>query len=354
MSAWLINLGYTLELVPLVVKVAAIQRLLHAARQARRIEVNMPSLYGAVFGISLVVVVFLFLWSVVDAPRRQEGYTLSSDLTPAGETIVWVREYCQSDSDAWRYVAALWHSLLLVAATVLAFQTRKLKTDFNENQSLALMIYSHAVFVLLRVLTFSLEFGDGGESEAMRYRSLIFSCDALTSIGIYFFSKFFLSKDDQNSGVVDLRTSTVATNNNQSMMMMDASMTTGSGSRTGSGHQRKYAVGSGSGHKRNQLLSSMMVPESAVIHSIMEVVEESETNNDGDIAEFGGDDEEDYHASASSSSANNNKKNVDEKLEEQLSQYLSSHSTTGLRCRHCGKMVSGGGNDTHHTGTNHS
>ena len=45
-TVWLINIGYTLELVPLVVKVAAINKLLNAARRMRRVTLKRSSLFG--------------------------------------------------------------------------------------------------------------------------------------------------------------------------------------------------------------------------------------------------------------------------------------------------------------------
>ena len=40
---WLIALGYTLELVPLIVKVAAINRLMHASRRMRQVKLQRSS-----------------------------------------------------------------------------------------------------------------------------------------------------------------------------------------------------------------------------------------------------------------------------------------------------------------------
>ena len=322
-STWLINLGYTLEVVPLIVKVAAVQRMVHAAKRARRVVIDMNQLYGAVVGISSLVVVFLVLWSILDIPSKAAIYTLSSEQTSSGETIVWVGEYCQSESDIWRYCAAVWHSLLLVAATVLAFSTRKIKTDFNENQSLSLLVYSHAIFVLLRVLTFSLEFGEGGETDAALYRSLIFSCDTLATIGIYFVSKF-LSSDNAQSGVVDLRTSQL------------------------SQHTPTSTIGRHSNRPMKRESAPYGIP------SIQEVHRESDSDDDDSGEEFGGDRQAPVEWKAApagdspamtQSSGKSGLDSIDEEVEEdglenRLTSYISSQTTSGLRCRHCGKFVS--------------
>ena len=259
--------------------------------------------------------------SGLHAPSSSPLYTLSTELTENDETIVWVQEYCASDTDAWRYLASVWHSLLLIAASVLAFTTRKIKTDFNENQSLTLMIYSHAIFVLLRILTFSLEFGEGGETDAVLYRSMIFSCDTLSTIIIYFLSKFLFKKN--NSGVVDLRTSQI-------------SQVVGSNDLSGGSSQKKTSKTSG---QRKQ--------ESAVVPSIMECVHE-DSSSDG---ESGGDSDDEekrrkpiaWKAASGALSptiktAGNSTDNEDDALQNRLSNYMSQ-STAGLRCRHCGKTV---------------
>lgn len=203
LTPWFVNLGYTMELIPLIVKVAAIQKLMQAARHMRRVNVDMRFLYGWVVVVCSVVVVVLLLWTILDSPDKAFYSTLSKDKTDSGETIIFMTPYCTSDTDLWRYLTAAWHSVLLVAATLLAFQTRKLKTDFGETETLGIMVYSHVVFVALRLLTYLVE-DEGSAADVALYRSLIFSCSILSSVGIYFVPKF-LHKDG-DKGIYDLRT----------------------------------------------------------------------------------------------------------------------------------------------------
>jgi 7 transmembrane sweet-taste receptor of 3 GCPR len=172
--SWLINLGYTLELVPLIVKVAALNRLMSAARQMRRLFLKRRSLFGAVAVIAALVI-----------PRKGTEYVLTDSISAQGERIVSINHYCASDSKVWRYVAVAWNCVLLVVATVLAFQTRKLEQAFNESQILAIMIYSHFIFVVLRVSTFFLE-GVLNESKLAMIQSLIYGIDVIATVIIYF------------------------------------------------------------------------------------------------------------------------------------------------------------------------
>lgn len=199
---WLINLGYTLEIIPLIAKVAAIQKLMQAARSMRRIKLDIRHLYAVVLGICFVVVIFMTLWSILDAPRKAFHSGLTKEQTSQGETIILMTAYCKSESDIWRYMAAGWQTILLVAATLLAFQTRKLKTDFGETETLGMMVYSHFVFLGLRIIIYALE-GDGKEADIALYRSMIYSCDILLAVCIYFVPKFFHKWG--NKGIVDLR-----------------------------------------------------------------------------------------------------------------------------------------------------
>ena len=203
LTPWFINLGYTMELVPLIVKVAAIQKLMQAAKNLRRVNVNMRHLYFVVVGVCFIVVLFLGLWTLWDAPNRHFHSKLSRDKTESGETMILMTPFCASDSIMWRHLATVWHSVLLVAATLLAFQTRKLKTDFGETETLGIMVYSHVVFVALRLLTYLVQ-DESSAADTALYRSLIFSCSILSSVGIYFVPKF-LHKEGEK-GIYDLRT----------------------------------------------------------------------------------------------------------------------------------------------------
>ena len=58
-SIWLVNTGYTLELVPLIVPVAAICKLMAAARRMQRVVLDRRHSFGAVAGVMGVILVCL-------------------------------------------------------------------------------------------------------------------------------------------------------------------------------------------------------------------------------------------------------------------------------------------------------
>ena len=196
---WLINIGYSFELVPLIVKVAAVNRMMNAARRFRRVSINIKSLFGPVFAILVLVVAAMTVWTLVDPPRLAAEHELTGGPSVRDRADVWFDEaypeptdplypstvskfyHCQSESYIWRAISAGWNVVLLLAASVLAFQTRKHASVFSETSLLAMLIYSHFVFVVSRVVvSFFLSSSSG--AVVARYESIILSCDTLATI----------------------------------------------------------------------------------------------------------------------------------------------------------------------------
>lgn len=194
-SIWLTNIGYTLELVPLIVKMAAIQRIVSAARKLRHVHVNRRALVGLVVIVSATVAIFLTFWTAIDPPRKQAEFDLTTRVNESGATIVSTVFFCSSRSPGWRYSSVCWHGGMLIIATIQAFQTRNVRQEINESQTLAMLIYSHFMFVCLRVVLLLLESTLGG-GEIPSVRSIIFSLDCIATVGIYFWPKFFADDEE--------------------------------------------------------------------------------------------------------------------------------------------------------------
>lgn len=116
-----------------------------AAQNMQRLQLKLYTLFGAVFLIALVVGLCLIVWTITDPPRKDSQVKLTDDITEYGETIVERSYYCTSGNQLWNYIAVSWQLFLLLTASVLAFQTRKLREDLNETRTLAMLIYSHFV-----------------------------------------------------------------------------------------------------------------------------------------------------------------------------------------------------------------
>jgi hypothetical protein len=187
-GVWLFNIGYTLELVPLAVKMAAINRLMAAAQQMRRVKLDRRNLFGVVFALAALVVGYMMAWTIADPFLMAIEYILTDDTTSEDETVVIMSPYCESESDDWRIISFIWQGLLLLSATILAFQTRNLRPDMNETSTLAILIYSHFFFLSLRVATFFLETAVR-RSTARWTRSILLSTDIISTVIIYFIPK---------------------------------------------------------------------------------------------------------------------------------------------------------------------
>lgn len=209
MQHWFIMLGYTLELVPLIVKVSAIHRMMQAARKMRRVTLQRRQLYGTVFAAAFVASILLSIWTAVNPSKRLDQITLHPDrVTEQGETVVTVTYFCASESNSnlWIYLSLAWQLILLLCATVLSVQTRKTRKDLNESSALGVLIYSHFFFVILRCITFVLQGSgeDGNETVALNtlegLRSLIFSADVFVALNIYFTPKMYglFKHDDEH------------------------------------------------------------------------------------------------------------------------------------------------------------
>jgi len=192
---WFVNIGYTLELLPLVVKVAAINRMMEAARHMRRVTLKRETLHTAVAAIAVLMAIYLAVWTGVDPPDVAAEFQMTDSKSEYGEQIVGVSYFCsRGDSNAWSSVAVGWNVLLLITASVLAFQTRNVVSTFNESQTLAFLIYSHMLFVLLRASL--LVFQDNFTGTMVDHlRALLISIDQIAACVIYFLPKF-IAKDE--------------------------------------------------------------------------------------------------------------------------------------------------------------
>lgn len=203
---WLVSLGYTMQLVPLLVKVSAINSLMQAAQRMRRVQLQRWSLYGGVALIGVLVAIYLVLWSVLDPPQKQAHYELTDQVLVNGDddrqsaslfdtTVVSVQYFCSSHSVFWQYVAIAWNLILILWATALAFQSRAVKQHFNEAQVLSRLIYAHFLFVLLRVMAQFFE-----PAVSVPVLSFVYSLDTICMILVYFVPKFFANDQDALRG----------------------------------------------------------------------------------------------------------------------------------------------------------
>mmetsp|Transcript_11492 Transcript_11492/g.25547 ORF Transcript_11492/g.25547 Transcript_11492/m.25547 type:complete len:599 (-) Transcript_11492:377-2173(-) len=196
---WFVDMGYTLGLVPLTVKIGAVHRIIAASERHQRLNIPRSRLFGYVALICALTIVFLMLCTLIDPPQKTASYTLTEDTVESGETIVEKQHFCDTDSSVWRLIPILWYMVLLFISSVIAFQVRNIRSDFSESRSLPMLIYSHFIFAVLRLITYA-DVVDGDDFTMRQLRSLIVSSDTLAAIAIYFMPKIvdtFRGKEQQ-------------------------------------------------------------------------------------------------------------------------------------------------------------
>lgn len=227
-SVWLITIGYTLELVPLLFKVSAIIKLIQAAKKLKRVAINRRKLIARSLILSTTAAIYCLIWTVVDPPQAHEELHLSDDSTNEfGETVVSSSKYCDSEMSFWYFVSFGWQGLLLIGATVLAHQMRSVPHQVNDSKQLAVLIYSSFVFLILRAVVWTIAVTITNNSltnmTLQVVRSILCSLDTIVSIAVYF-----------PKVLGNTETSTLLRKSNQSTMTSNVeSMTSNAESRPG-------------------------------------------------------------------------------------------------------------------------
>lgn len=197
-TQWCTRLGYTLELVPILLKVSAINKLTREARRLRRTKVEPKRFQRILSSIVFLLLVYLSIWTGVDKPRQEMVHTLDA----IDSTMLVSSKTCASKSDAWELGAFAWECMLLLSATILTYQSRDVIEELNESSALALMVYSHFIFLLLRCLFTILNLTMRIPSIfALKAISLLLGLDTIIAMCVYFTPKFYsvIINDARNS-----------------------------------------------------------------------------------------------------------------------------------------------------------
>jgi hypothetical protein len=194
-TAWFVSLGFTLQLVPLLVKIAAITRIDSSAKKMKRVLVKPKTMIAAVASVVGVVLVYLIVWTIVDPPTLVEDRVVS----PVDDRVIEVAENCDSQSYYWLVVCHAWEALLLICATVLAVQSRNVAQQLNESKSLGVMVYVHFFFKVLRLIVYFLDDIFPPNIRAAMY-SFLWSTDTIVALGVYFGPKLAIANSKSREG----------------------------------------------------------------------------------------------------------------------------------------------------------
>jgi len=196
MRNWFVAVGYSLELIPLAVKVAAINQVVRKSNEYKRVTMKKRVLYRLVGGCIAVVCVYLAVWTAVD-PAIPHTKMILSENKPENDDemyMVEVSKYCASSSNMWQIATSVYLLVLLLVSTAIATQNRGIREEFNETRYLTIMIYSHFMFTILRLVVFLIRDSFSQTNAVCATTSILLSLDTLITICIYFLPKLRAGK----------------------------------------------------------------------------------------------------------------------------------------------------------------
>ncbi len=174
-------------MVPTLIKLSTINALMKAGSTFQRPDIDKHYFKKVMITAILLLVTYLCLWTVIDIPRPIKEYRSSLESNVVTEHIG-----CASKSNSWRIVSFSFEALLLLATTVLTYFCRGVIEELNESKSLSFMVYSHFLFMCMRLMIFF--FTTSGMMPNALFNniiSILISLDTLAAVFIYFFPKFY-------------------------------------------------------------------------------------------------------------------------------------------------------------------
>ena len=108
-----------------MIRVATIIKIVRYSKKMKVVKVHKKKLLQKSVGISAIAAIYCLFWTVFDTPTSQTSLQVTNDTNEYGETIVLESQYCGSETDIWHYVSFACQAVLLLCASVLAFQMRQ-------------------------------------------------------------------------------------------------------------------------------------------------------------------------------------------------------------------------------------
>ena len=189
LQQWTLLLCYCLEFVPIMAKISSINKLGRAARLFRKVQID-PNLFKKYLATSIgVVVAYLIIWTAVDMPRKIDDIKIIEE--EAKTTVVAFYAGCASSSQVWGVVALVFESFVLLGASVLAYQSRDIIERMDEGCWLAFLVYSHAMFLIVRIAIKVLVATDTiMASMSTKIIAIVVALETIAAILVYFLPKF--------------------------------------------------------------------------------------------------------------------------------------------------------------------
>jgi hypothetical protein len=189
LQQWTLQLSYCLILVPIMIKISLINKLGRQARLFRKVQID-PNVFKKNLAVAIVMVVtYLTIWTAVDTPRQNYDLKVieGEDMT----TVAFYSGCTSAFSPVWEVVALGLEGVVLLSASVLAYQSREIIERLDESSWLAYLVYSESVFLIIRVVTVILA-ASGAMKASMSTKviGIEVALETIAAILIYFLPKF--------------------------------------------------------------------------------------------------------------------------------------------------------------------
>ena len=190
--SWLTNIGFSTVLSAVLVKMSTINRIMQKSKRCKRVKVSRKAMFGSLGVLVMIDVIILVVWTAMDPPSAVEQMQLPDETEP----LVVVSQEC-STNKIFQYILEVWHFLLLLVASVLAFQSRDIVPAFNESRSIGTMVYSNFLFLIIRLIVLVL-----GEQDLIAPNiygaslSVLLVLDTIVATVIYIVPKIMQANSD--------------------------------------------------------------------------------------------------------------------------------------------------------------
>lgn len=192
-AAWLVNIGYVIQLVPVLYRVYAISKLAGRGKAMNRVRLKAKRLFGWTSLGLVAVCTYMVPWTIIDPLGRISHYDITEVTTENDETVVAVFDVCGSEEEFWGYISLGWQGFFIVGSAMISVIATAIKEDLNDTTSMTRMISIHLVFFILRLVIRLVLTDDTQSSDLMGYSSLVLSLDVILSMVVYVMPKFIFS-----------------------------------------------------------------------------------------------------------------------------------------------------------------
>lgn len=187
-TAWLVNIGYAVALLPFFVRINTLTKMLQSGKKMQRVRLKLDNLFGTMACFTSLIVAYLVVWMLFDAPQKVSHFELTDKTSLYHETIVREMQSCGSDNDLWMILSFAWQGLVLLTCLMLVFTALSVKEDINDTRSMAVTVVWHSGFFLARLVLWIFS-SSIDPNMSMGYLSLLLNLECLIVLMVYFVPK---------------------------------------------------------------------------------------------------------------------------------------------------------------------